>query len=811
MGDIEEVALSQLHVPAKQTKASNSQVKEDEIPLNAFVKKEKKSKSKNTAESDQRKKKKKKKRKLESSVDGENKKAHKKKKKEHKAEAITVKNETNVDEVKNHDPEGLKSEIEDMKAQDTPADSSVSSVTVKDDVPLSELTPKAGSENDSPSGTPTGVSASQNDDSLKTEEENEDYKWWEDEKFGQGPERWSELEHNGVLFPPPYEPLPSYVKLYYDGKPVDLPPAAEEVAGFFGAMLETDHAKNPVFQSNFFGDFLDVLKEHGGSNVDIKDFNKCDFSKMHAFFEKQREEKKNITKEEKKRLKEERDRLEEPYRTCLLNGRRENIANFKVEPPGLFRGRGAHPKTGKLKKRVYPESITLNLGVGAPIPEPPAGHQWGAVKHDKSVVWLAMWKENIADSFKYVKLAANSSIKGVSDMKKFETARELKKHIERIRSDYHIMLKDQFMQNRQIATATYLIDVFALRAGGEKGEDEADTVGCCSLRYEHVTLKPPNTVIFDFLGKDSIRFYQEVEVDRQVFKNFRIFKKAPKQPGDSLFDRISPSSLNRHLQAYMSGLTAKVFRTYNASKTMQDQMDLIKNEGSVAEKVLKYNAANRKVAILCNHQRTVAKGHSSSVGKIQDKIREMEWQKLRSKRMILNIDASELNKDKKYFAEIEDMTKEELHKVVKMHIEKLKDQAEKKWTRDNEKKQMEKEELLTRDDLNAKLEKIDDLKTQYDEEIERGQVDAVNGASIEKLRSQIETIENRITNTSFQLKDKEDNSQVSLGTSKMNYIDPRLTVMFSKKFNVPIEKLFPKTLRAKFNWAIESADADWRF
>ncbi|KAF8001192.1 hypothetical protein HF325_004981 [Metschnikowia pulcherrima] len=177
-----------------------------------FVKKEKKSKSKNTAELDQRKKKKKKKRKLESSVDGEHKKAHKKKKKEHKAEAITVKNETNVDEVKNHDPEGLKLEIEDMKAQDTPADSSVSSVTVKDDVPLSELTPKAGSENDSPSGTPTGVSASQNDDSLKTEEENEDYKWWEDEKFGQGPERWLELEHNGVLFPPPYEPLPSYVE-----------------------------------------------------------------------------------------------------------------------------------------------------------------------------------------------------------------------------------------------------------------------------------------------------------------------------------------------------------------------------------------------------------------------------------------------------------------------------------------------------------------------------------------------------------------------------------------------------------------------
>ena len=84
-------------------------------------------------------------------------------------------------------------------------------------------------------------------------------------------------------------------------------------------------------------------------------------------------------------------------------------------------------------------------------------------------------------------------------------------------------------------------------------------------------------------------------------------------------------------------------------------------------------------------------------------------------------------------------------------------------------------------------------------------------ATVEKLKGQIETLENRILTTSFQLKDKEDNSEVSLGTSKMNYIDPRLTVMFSKKFDVPIEKLFTKTLRDKFKWAIESTDENWRF
>ena len=86
----------------------------------------------------------------------------------------------------------------------------------------------------------------------------------------------------------------------------------------------------------------------------------------------------------------------------------------------------------------------------------------------------------------------------------------------------------------------YFIDVLALRAGNEKGEDEADTVGCCSLRCEHVTLEPPNFVIFDFLGKDSIRYYNKVTVDEQVFKNIKIFKR-DKQDSDGLFDRVNVS------------------------------------------------------------------------------------------------------------------------------------------------------------------------------------------------------------------------------------------------------------------------------
>lgn len=62
----------------------------------------------------------------------------------------------------------------------------------------------------------------------------------------------------------------------------------------------------------------------------------------------------------------------------------------------------------------------------------------------------------------------------------------------------------------------------ALRAGNEKEEGEtADTVGCCSLRVEHIRLHPKMdeqeyVVEFDFLGKDSIRYYNKIPVEKRV-------------------------------------------------------------------------------------------------------------------------------------------------------------------------------------------------------------------------------------------------------------------------------------------------------
>jgi DNA topoisomerase-1 len=92
-----------------------------------------------------------------------------------------------------------------------------------------------------------------------------------------------------------------------------------------------------------------------------------------------------------------------------------------------------------------------------------------------------------------------------------------------------------------------LIDRLALRVGNEKGEDEADTVGCCSLRVEHLTFEPDNKITLDFLGKDSMRYENTVEVDKIVYDNLLKFTKN-KNPDNDLFDRINASRLNDYLK-----------------------------------------------------------------------------------------------------------------------------------------------------------------------------------------------------------------------------------------------------------------------
>ncbi|ESK97082.1 topoisomerase i [Moniliophthora roreri MCA 2997] len=642
------------------------------------------------------------------------------------------------------------------------------------------------------------------------EEEQEDiYRWW-DNNNEDSSVKWTTLEHNGVIFPPPYEPLPSNVKMKYDGKVLDLPPESEEVAGFYAALIETDHAQDATFNKNFFEDWKKVLQDHPPRNsIKVTDFNKCDFRPMYEYFEAEKAKKKAMSAAEKKEVKKQKDEAEAKYTHCLLDGRKEKVGNFRVEPPGLFRGRGEHPKKGSLKYRVYPEDITLNIGKEAPIPIPNIPGKWKAIQHDNTVTWLATWTENINQSHKYVFLAAGSSLKGQSDMAKFEKARELKNHVDRIRQNYTVDLKSKVMAERQRATAMYFIDKLALRAGNEKGEDEADTVGCCSLRCEHVTLEPPNFVVFDFLGKDSIRYYNRVAIDTQVFKNIKIFKEN-KNDDDNLFDRVNTAMLNKHLNSEMKGLTAKVFRTYNASHTFQTLLDESHLEGvTLQEKLNAYNKANRLVAILCNHQRSVPKTHDQSMQKMAYKYKALKYDRLKLRHQLFSLD-SKYKKNEKYKEDESDIDDD----WIVEHEEQMKvtaiEKAEKKFAKDNEKLVEEGSKPNPDSILKEKIEAIEEEFKQLAKERGKTKVAVKSNKTPEKVVEQIDKLSDKIKTFKLQMVDRDEGKEVALGTSKINYLDPRITAAWCKIHSVPIEKLFSKTLQVKFPWAME-VDEDWKF
>eukprot|EP00746_Dinoflagellata_sp_MGD_P161734 gnl/MRDRNA2_/MRDRNA2_88989_c0_seq1.p1 gnl/MRDRNA2_/MRDRNA2_88989_c0~~gnl/MRDRNA2_/MRDRNA2_88989_c0_seq1.p1 ORF type:complete len:751 (+),score=185.09 gnl/MRDRNA2_/MRDRNA2_88989_c0_seq1:64-2253(+) len=582
---------------------------------------------------------------------------------------------------------------------------------------------------------------------VKTEGDYEPMnRWWEKTDYSSGKrggQKWDKFEHHGVMFPDPFER--HNVPLYYDGKPVQLSDAAEELATYYASTMGSDYEKKAVFCKNFWDSFLKVL---GPDDPPLKEFELCDFSKIKAHLVKKREQRLDRPREEKLAEKEKNDKIDEYWSYALMDGYRERVSSFKMEPPQLFRGRGEHPKQGQLKKRYFPEDVTINIGKDSCVPKVPpdmVGHAWCDVLHENTVQWLACFHDPITGGDKHVTLAAQSSLKGMPDMLKYERARRLKNKVKTIRNSYEHMLTSQKENLQQIATATYFIDKLALRVGGEKDtEEEADTVGCCNLRCEHLTLeanpedvKEPFKVHFDFLGKDSIQYTNTVAVTQQVFRNLEAFKKG-KGPTQQLFNLIQPKDVNEYFKEFMEDLSAKVFRTFNASFTLQAELSKIDaanvDTDNPNEVLAFYNEANRQVAILCNHQKAVSKQHDETMEKLRGQQRALER----------NI------------------------KILKKHYQ---------WLSANPKNRGPEVKVP------AGMRLPKDAKVCKQKVME-------GKARLERHTTLMEM--------------KESNKTVSLGTSKVNYMDPRITVAFCKKVDLPIEKVFQKGIRVKFPWAMHS-------
>ena len=145
-------------------------------------------------------------------------------------------------------------------------------------------------------------------------------------------------------------------------------------------------------------------------------------------------------------------------------------------------------------------------------------------------------------------------------------------------------------QTKQHAIAVYLIDKLLIRCGTET--DDYDTFGCTTLECRHVCVKK-NTLMFNFVGKDSILFHKSLVCSSPLIIHY--FSNLSKLSAThAVFDKITGSSLNTYLSSIVPNLTAKVFRTCHASNCLQKYL---KDSTTVDQ----FKIANAKVADICNH------------------------------------------------------------------------------------------------------------------------------------------------------------------------------------------------------------------
>ena len=576
--------------------------------------------------------------------------------------------------------------------------------------------------------------------------------WWRKSRISGG--LWKSLKQRGPYFAHleiPYKPIGAI--LGYKGKKYKLTPEEEEFALKYAQRMVTDetapivHTTDKTFNQNFWKDFRSYLRPELRSK--IKNFKDIEWDSLVKHARQLKEDRKKLTPEEKLQKKIETARKKYEYSYAVLDGVTEKVGNPAVEIVGLFLGRGGHPKRGKIKSKIFPEDVTLNIGVGDKIPPPPKGHKWGKIMHDSKATWLARWKDPISRKDKYIRFAATGSFKGSSDLSKYEKARKLQRYLQKLRDIY---MRDASSTNRlkmQLGTVLWLIDNHGVRPGDERKEDQADTVGASTLRVEQVKLLTRNRIRFVFAGKDSIMFDKIIKVPDLIYQNFEKLVKG-RSPKKQIFNLISASSINQYLKQFDKGFSNKVFRTRLASSIMFKALKKVDIEEGLNLKQIKaaFNIANIKVANILNHRRTVTKSAAEALQKLQTALAELKAEKTKLQLQIKNGGA-----------------KKGSLKIVK----------------------------------------------------------------------RIESLTKRISAKEVSIDSKSKTQKVAINTSLLNYIDPRIVVSWAERQTkklVPDNKgknrkenrmlrkketdrilkaIYSKTMRTKFEWAIEGTPARWNW
>ena len=460
------------------------------------------------------------------------------------------------------------------------------------------------------------------------------------------------LVHNGI-YVPQYEPKGFAVKI--QGNILKLTPKSEQMAvAWIRKRQSTASPPDKVFMKNFMREFMEQLKKENPSSQFLDTFaseylkkienytandvtnpnaaihQDIDFSTVSDYVEGEKQKKANMTSEEKKQLaadrKVKREKLKEKFAFADVDGQKLEIANWTSEPSCLFAGRGDHPQRGKWKDGPREQDIILNLPKDVPVP---AG-SWKGVIWEPQKMYVAKWEDKLTGKIKYVWFSDTAFLKQSREMEKFKKAEDLGKQIKSIEAHILKNLDDKNESRRKVATVCWLILNPNMRVGDEKDPDEADTVGAITLRAEHVSFIGEDTLHFDFLGKDSVRWIKEVNAPPSVIRNIKEFSKTSKE---YLFEGIDSKNVSRFLSEKMPKLTAKVFRTWRCTKTVKEELEKsgVTKEDPDYQKMYAAKMANLKVAEVANHKRKIPPTFQDRLAKKEIRLKELEAQLVQKK------------------------------------------------------------------------------------------------------------------------------------------------------------------------------------
>lgn len=551
--------------------------------------------------------------------------------------------------------------------------------------------------------------------------------------------KFKTLEHKGPLFPKKYE-----YKGIYNINGITLNPMLEKLVWYWAALGE-DYKKDKMYTINA----RPTIKKWANPELKNLEFPKDYLSvmeKMTADREAEKEAKKLAnTKEAREAKKAENEKIKAEYGFGEIDGVKQQLGGYVLEPEGWYIGRGQSPIRGCWKYEILPEDVTINfIGDKSRVPQPPAGHKWKAVVQNTDAFVATYYDirlgENVVTLHKKFGFGALSNVKQDADIHKYEKAQNLTKEWSKIEK----WIDDGVAAGKQEAIISWLILRTGIRVGtGHAEVFENGTVGASTLLVENATVNG-NILKLKFSGKDSVPYVNEFEVPQEIADAIKKCQ-AGKKPKDQLFDKASSGTVNAFLAECIPYCTAKLFRTAYGTKLLAETLQQYWTEGKLAKGMPEwkvrsmYDKACLVVSTKLNHQRNVAKNFSEQMDKTDDNIKKAK-------------EAAKKRKEK---------ATEQLKKIAK-DIKTAK-------------------QVYTGDMLTEKLEKLKEKKNKIVEQVERSE------GRIEKLEANKDL--------------KKATKNIALGTAKGAYSSPLIAASMCKDLDVSPDIIYNKTLQAKFSWA----------